>query len=200
MRRIGYLMDDEMKTGITSVVILFICSSIAIHAIAQTKTSKPEFAPDTSIGWLHGNCFAVKNSHLANNSDLLVVRLDDVQKITPAKILGPATNGKECFGLLNDRSAVNRESGVTFYRVSSETPIELGIGVASGKALSKQDLRELNTRGMDLNNDGRKETFSQCATAEGVHFSVWDGAAYKGRLIWSGYYYLGYDTKANCPS
>lgn len=195
-------MDDEMKIGITSAVILFICASIASHAIAQTKTSKPEseFALDTSIGWLHGNCFAVKNSHLANNSDLLVVRLDDTQKITPAKILEPAANGKECFGLLGDRSAVNRESGVTFYRVSSETPIELGIGVTSGKAPSKQDLRKLNKRGMDLNNDGRTETFSQCATAEGVHFSVWDGAAYKGKLIWSGYYYLGYDTEANCPS
>jgi hypothetical protein len=43
------------------------------------------------------------------------------------------------------------------------------------------------------------ETFSQCATSEGVRFSIWNGVAYKRKLIWSGGYCLGYATEENCP-
>ena len=51
----------------------------------------------------------------------------------------------------------------------------------------------------DLDGDGKRDTFTSCSTSEGVNFSVWNGEAYKSKLIWSDYYYLGYDSEADCP-
>ena len=69
--------------------------------------------------------------------------------------------------------------------------VDLGIGVL-GETKVVQG-------GIDLTGDGRPETFTQCATSEGVSFRVWSGTPYQGLPLWSGYYYLGYDVEANCP-
>ena len=53
---------------------------------------------------------------------------------------------------------------------------------------------------LDLNGDGVAETFTQCASSEGLWFRVWSGPAYKGTPLWSGYYYLADDTEVTCPS
>ena len=51
----------------------------------------------------------------------------------------------------------------------------------------------------DLDEDGQPETFTECATAEGVRFAVWDGKPYSGTPKWESYYYLDYDQEADCP-
>lgn len=50
----------------------------------------------------------------------------------------------------------------------------------------------------DLNGDGRLASFRQCASAEGLHLTVWDGESLKGRRLWHGYYFLGYDVEPDC--
>ena len=52
---------------------------------------------------------------------------------------------------------------------------------------------------VDLDQDGRNEVFSSCATSEGIKFAVWTGKAYQGEPRWSGYYYLDYEMKPTCP-
>ena len=51
----------------------------------------------------------------------------------------------------------------------------------------------------DVNSDGHQDYFTECSTSEGVQFNVWSGSPYKGKALWSAYYYLGYDTEPNCP-
>lgn len=35
---------------------------------------------------------------------------------------------------------------------------------------------------------------------EGLHLTVWTGEPLKGKSRWHAYYYLGYDTEANCTA
>ena len=46
----------------------------------------------------------------------------------------------------------------------------------------------------DLDYDGTPERFRSCASAEGLHLTVWTGELRR----WHRYHYLGYDTEANC--
>jgi len=189
----------NIPKALAVVIICAVGAAVPSCAIAQSRTAENDTVTESKIGWLHGDCLAVKNPRVPENAELLIVSLDDVQKITSAKVLRAARNGKECPALLADRQAVNKDSGVSFYRISSENAGELGIGVLREKAPTKQELLDLNRRGLDLDNDGHRETFNLCSTSEGVRFSIWSGTAYKSKLIWSGDYYLGYDTEANCP-
>lgn len=50
----------------------------------------------------------------------------------------------------------------------------------------------------DLDRDGRDEFFRTCTSAEGVHATVWSGAALSGTRRWHRYHALGYDVEANC--
>ena len=177
--------------------VLFVSSVLlACTSSAQLQTSKSETGElDRSVGWLHGNCFAVRNSDLSIGAQLVVVKLGDVQEIVDATVLGRASDGKVCHALLDDRKAVNAMHGTYFYTVASQTPIDLAIGVIRGKggrAAGEDDV-------LDLDKDGHRDAFSQCSTAEGVRFGVWQGQPFKTKMIWSAYYYLGYDTTANCP-
>ncbi|HKO21488.1 MAG TPA: hypothetical protein VJX91_02465 [Candidatus Eisenbacteria bacterium] len=52
---------------------------------------------------------------------------------------------------------------------------------------------------VDLDHDGVNERFSECASYEGVHLSVWTGEPYQGLERWEMYYYVPYDTEPTCP-
>lgn len=141
----------------------------------------------TSIGWLHGNCFAVNNADLVAGTNLTIVSLEKKQRIINAKIIRKTEDGSECHALLSDRKSINLKGGTNFYTVSSNNLIEFGIGAISEKQLQ------------NLNGDDPKNTFHHCSTSEGMQFSIWNGAAHNSNLVWSGYYYLGYDTPITCP-
>jgi len=48
---------------------------------------------------------------------------------------------------------------------------------------------------LDLDGDGRSETFHECASTEGVHYTVRSGS---GVQKWWRYVYLGYDLEPTC--
>ncbi|HET7040169.1 MAG TPA: hypothetical protein VFH97_09790 [Gemmatimonadales bacterium] len=50
----------------------------------------------------------------------------------------------------------------------------------------------------DLDGDGVLEYFRQCASNEGVHFTVWSGTPLRGERRWHRYFYLGYDVEPSC--
>ncbi len=37
-----------------------------------------------------------------------------------------------------------------------------------------------------------------CASSEGLHLTLWDGAPLSGRRVWHRYFYLGYDVEPDC--
>lgn len=43
-------------------------------------------------------------------------------------------------------------------------------------------------------------SFRSCTSAEGVHLTVWRGAALKGTRLWHEYYYLGQDLEQTCTA
>jgi len=95
-----------------------------------------------------------------------------------------------CAPLMQDRRRSN--SQWSFYELRLSGKADLGIGVTGNVTRANG--------GIDLDGDGVPEKFTQCATSEGVSFRAWNGMPYQGKPLWTGYYYLGYDTEANCPS
>lgn len=102
-----------------------------------------------------------------------------------------------CPQLNDDRKAINIAEGFSFYSVKPiSQEIDLGIALVGG--LSKY--RETNSQiAADINNDGVSDYFTQCSSSEGIHFNVWSEKPWIGKLLWSSYYYLGYDIEPNCP-
>jgi hypothetical protein len=187
-----------MVTNRLALAVVAFLSSVllACTSSAQVSTSKGETGElDRSVGWMHDGCLAIRNSDLSAGTQLVVVKLGEVQEIVGATILGRASSGKECPALLDDRKAVNAKQGTYFYTVASQAPIEIAIAVVRGKDGKAAGEDEV----LDLDKDGHRDSFSQCSTAEGLRFGVWQGQPYKSTMIWSAYYYLGYDTTANCP-
>jgi hypothetical protein len=131
-----------------------------------------------SFGWLHGNCLAIKNPGIEKHRDLTLILLDDPQSLAKATVLGKADSGAECFALLEDRRTVNVAEGYSFYLIDTDAQANLGIGM------------------LGTLDDMPKYTFHYCTTMEGVAFKVNE----KGRGIWRGYYYLGYESEATCES
>jgi hypothetical protein len=142
------------------------------------------------LGWVTGSCLATANKFLAADSPIRVVSLDDTAPIVDGRVARATASDTICPALLPDRRKQN-ESKWSFYELKLSARVDLGVGVTG----------EPNavTGGLDLDGDGAPEKFTQCASSEGVWFRVWTGPAYHGTPLWSGYYYLGYDTEVTCP-
>ncbi len=180
MLRIGHLMAANM---IKFSSLIAVCISILLVACAgiYDKSSTTESIDyGKNIGWLHGNCLAIKNVNLAKDTKMRIVQLDEPQTIFNATVLNKADDGEKCFPLSEDRRKINISTGYTFYLINSELEINLGVAVI----------------GSEINN--KEHTFNYCSTSEGILFSLKQANKNDAEDLWSGYYYLGYDTKATC--
>lgn len=130
---------------------------------------------EMSIGWLHGNCLAIKNKTIALPHTFTLVHLDKSRSTENAEITQKATTGEACYPLLTDRLEVNSDSGYSFYLVKSELPVNLGIGL-----LDKNNTKDIE--------------YSYCNTTEGIRFFI----SSQNTIIWEGYYYLGYESEPTC--
>jgi len=150
------------------------------------------------IGWLHGNCLAIKTLGLKRGTKLIIIALGKPQVSLQAEIIERTDSGEECYALRQERKDINMSEGNIFYSVApaSKAPLELAIGIVGLKAGFTATDGTIHT---DVNGDGRQDYFTECSTSEGVQFNVWSDAPYKGKALWSAYYYLGYDTEPNCP-
>lgn len=165
-------------------------------AAGCASAERPANVVQPVVGWLHGACIALPKADVRPGSAVAVVELGGPESIVDASIADRARSGETCYPLMDERREVNLASGLTFYRLELREPVELGIGIVRSKAGDKLPLEAV----LDIDGDGRRDTFAHCATSEGVRFSTWSGPPYAGDPTWSGYYYLGYDTQANCPS
>ncbi|WP_188151891.1 hypothetical protein [Teredinibacter waterburyi] len=151
---------------LTLISILFSCS---------IPTKNPKVDIDLNIGWLHGNCLAIKNDNLASNTKITVFDFEMENQLVPASVISVAQSGEDCYALLDDRINVNTLAGYSFYTVKSSRSIGVAIGF------------------VDIGNPAAL-TFEYCTTTEGIYFSV-----EKNRFkIWDGYYYLGYESDPTC--
>ena len=164
--------------------------SATTSSTTSSQTASAE-SLEVRLGWVTGSCLATANKSLTQGSPITVVSLDEKAAIVGGSVVGGTASEATCPALLRDRRKVN-ESKWSFYELKLAAQVDLGIGVTGDtKAVAG---------GLDLNGDGAPEKFTQCASSEGVWFRVWSGPAYQGNPIWSGYYYLAYDTEVTCPS
>lgn len=163
-----------MRAPIFSLLLL-----LAIPACAETHVDgKPLSSLDKNnqIGWMHGNCLAIKNASLPTQSELTLILLDEPQTIGKGKVIEKVSSGDKCYSLMDDRRAVNIDSGFSFYLIDTNPAVKLAIGLV-GESINKQ-----------------KYYFDYCATTEGINFRIKDHE----KVIWSEYYYLGYESEATC--
>ena len=169
------------------------------NAIPTPAAVKAAFDYEKSIGWIHGNCLAIKHANLLTGTMITVISLDGQQNTVSAPIVGPAMAEAGCPALLEDRVKQNTQNGRVFYQLSlpPADPERLAVGILTNSLPAPSDAKIFKA---DLDGDGHNENVSFCDTSEGMKFSLWSGAINSGKLLWSDYYYLGYDLQPNCPS
>lgn len=165
-------MDDKMRLFLFFVIAIMATSCSSVPVLNSDIL-------DSEVGWLHGNCLAIKNAVIPPNYQFTLVHLDNENTTEKAIIIKKTTKSEECYPLLDDRASVNKSAGYFFYKVKSKKPVNLAIGILKPEDTSFSELK-----------------FSYCNTTEGMNFSISKNSS----EIWEGYYYLGYESEPTCTS
>ena len=163
---------------------------------APVVTAKA-FDFEKNMGWAHGNCLAIKNSTLRKGTLVALVSLDGKQAISTAQIDASVRVESNCPALSENRAQPNKTDGRVFYQLNfpQSGADQLAIAILADSLPMHSDRMIFNK---DLDGDGIIEVVNTCDTSEGIEFSLWSGAVNTGKLLWSDYYYLGYDLQPTC--
>ena len=135
-------------------------------------------------------CLAIPNANLDAGDTLGVVELGMEQQLAYRATI-KAKRTEKCDEI---RNLTENDS---WYTVElADTVMEFGsvmLGI-TGTQMTAAD----KTVSADLDGDGAPELFRVCTSMEGLHLTIWSGEPLKGKRRWHAYYYLGYDTEANC--
>jgi hypothetical protein len=186
-----------------------LCTAIPILTIAAVSCGRVReqgqhaavgvaFQFGERIGWLHGACLAISNPNLANGTPVVLVITGEPQKVQQARIQAQTNSPATCQALMEGRAKLNAKPGMSFYALETESvgSTDMGFGIVAPPA---NPVVVNGQARVDLDQDGRSEVFSSCATSEGIKFAVWTEKAYQGDPRWSGYYYLDYESTPTCP-
>lgn len=182
-----------MEYGV-SVLIGVVALTLLGCQEQQGKASKvtEEGDRDNVIGWVHGACVA-SSVKLKEGDEVSIVDINNDQLMS-ASIGKRNPSSEQCMPLLDDRKKVNLDEGLIFFSLHNakgELTEFNGLGIAINSS-------ELSGQVIDLNRNNVEDRFAYCSTGEGVSFYVWDKEAGENHPFWKGYYYLGYDTEADC--
>lgn len=167
-----------MKKHASLVLIL---GALLVTACAdETQTSAGIADFDSEVGWLHGNCFAIKNTDIADGTELTLMLLDEPKQRVAATVTHSVQTGDVCLPIKTGRTRVNLASGYSFYSVDADVDIELAIGIV-GSSIP-----------MD------KYAFDYCTAEEGILYRLKSAEQGAGRDLWQGYYYLDSDADMTC--
>jgi len=134
-------------------------------------------------------CLDIANAQLRSGQQLTVVTLATPQTIVTAEVIAP--HDRPC------RGSANVRAGDTHYQLrlppgTADSMIALAVLVPRSAFTITRDLVTA-----DLDADGRRVYFRSCASAEGLHLTMWSDAPL-GRRRFHAYHYLGYDVDPNC--
>jgi hypothetical protein len=186
-----------------AMIPILLMAAVSCRKVSETRQAAPAapaaaFPFNERIGWFQGPCLAISNQHLARGTSVALVVMEEPQKVQQARSLEQTTSPETCKALMQGRAKMNAKTGISYYglETGSVGSTDMGIGIVEPPA----SLSVVNgVARVDLDQDGRSEVFSSCATSEGIKFAVWTGKAYQGEPRWSGYNYLGYDLQPTCP-
>ena len=134
-------------------------------------------------------CMDIANPRLRVGQRLTVVTLTAPQAAVAAEVTAP--HARPCRGEANAR-ADDAHYVLRLAPGPADATVALAV-LAPGSAFSA--MRGLLSA--DLDGDGRRAYFRSCASAEGLHLTVWSDAPL-GRRRFHAYHYLGYDVDPNC--
>jgi hypothetical protein len=179
-----------------SVLILLGIAAVSCGR-RELKLAPGPFIFSDRIGWMQGPCLAIANANLKPGTPVSVVIAAQPQKIVAARVQEQTTSAATCPALTEERAA-GIKAGTVFYALEgggiSRSDMALGIVNAPATPTIVDGQAKV-----DLDQDGRSEVFTSCASSEGINFAVWSGNPYEGDSRWSEYYYVGYDLVPNCP-
>ncbi|CDH44797.1 hypothetical protein [Candidatus Contendibacter odensensis] len=169
--------------------------AVTITALAQHPSSPFDFS--AKLGWVDDACFVSTRAGLPNKTPVTVIFTGKRQRIIRAYIQKPVATDdfKACQPLSENRREVNAKPGIAFYALAADKELKgiVGIGIIGPTGTLLQTRSMVYT---DLDSDGRREHFGHCMTSEGIRYQA--NEADEAKPIWTGYYYLGYDTEPTC--
>jgi hypothetical protein len=145
-------------------------------------------------------CFRAKNANLKIHTPVSIIASPYE---FPQKVLTATVAKKLKKSCVRDDSDIGEDTpqANSYYSLIlknknfDKSQIGIGIGVINPvKPVRIQKGLAL----VDLNNDRKSEFFRVCASNEGLHLTVWTGKPLVGKRIWHRYYYLQYETEADC--
>ena len=198
------------QTRVENVVITSNENSTKVEPVISvtptvSATPKPKFDINSKVGIVDVTdeqiiCFRTIDANLKEQTPVsIVMSLYEF----PQKVL-TATIGKKL-----EKSCVTHDSDIgesqpqenSYYSLILDDKIfdkpQIGIGLGVVKPPKPIQI-EKGFAKVDLNNDQKSEFFRLCASNEGLHLTVWTGKPLVGKRIWHRYYYLHYDTEADC--
>jgi hypothetical protein len=166
----------------------------AAKAQNQVAVSAPRVSPRPTdwqrafgvVASMHDTlCLRIKRVAIPSGTKVLLVSGDTTRASLTATVSGILPSGCRRDNAEPEEysyrlSASNAEQGVLWIAV-----IDSANSYQPGPAI-------------DIDADGKPEQFRECASSEGIHFTVWTGAPLTGIRRWHYYYYLGYDVVPTC--
>jgi hypothetical protein len=161
---------------------------------------------EAQLGYVD-ECLAIKDPTLEPGTPITIIASESrypeigqrlLTRRMAGTILHKVDSPESCPPLHEARRTVNDSEGYAFYSVALEdgpfmNPDDaiFGIGVVG---------RHLGNEKIDLDGNGAPDSFTACTSLEGFNFDVWSGASDVGKSLWSGYYYLSYESAEwDCP-
>lgn len=176
----------RVHTPLTLVVfaVSLSCSS-GRHEGTSTATVTPvDYRPRIGVAVVTNSrsCLAIQNAAMQPNTPVTVIVASAPQSFSSAQISGPSA--QPC--------PITRDvqPGWTSYDLSGlppTTPKLAPLIVVGGS--SSGFLTENVSVQADLDSNGQKQSFHECAADDGIHLSAWRGLPGSGTVLWRGYYY-----------
>ena len=141
-----------------------------------------EFLPDASA------CLTIPNPSLKVGEAVKTILLDKPQVLETAQV--EKKLDKSC----SRNPEVSAADAFYALRLkpndSDPKPVSIAVARFAGEVHFKDGFAHA-----DLAATGSMHSFRSCASTEGLHLTVWDGASSRK---WHRYYYLGYDIEPDC--
>jgi len=182
-------------------------SSTTVEATPMLTPTPTPFDPSdingkiglADVSFQSSGCLRTKNGSLSEGQPVAVVLSIDEP---PQKVIG-ATVGRE-----HEKSCARYASEIGdhnpgknyYYELKMNDPdavesFDVGIAVI---VPAEKVVLEKGSAHIDLDGDGKPESFRECTGNEGTLFSIWNGMPLSGKRIWESFYYVDYDTVPTC--
>lgn len=179
--------------------------AIAPHAVAQEgqRSAGSHFDYEAEVGVVgtaHGGdvCIAIRNSHIAAGTAVVMVWVPVVGETEPAELLGAHA--------IENAGACTSDSTMAFvghsdsrYRLEvlsgRMSPGGFYFGVLAPIEKFHADQQSVVAQ---LEANEPPATFRACTSHEGVHLTIWGGEPLKGARLWHRYVHFDYETEPRC--